>query len=551
MDRGIFMIATEHHAASFWFFTALATLCLHAAEPLPLNWEALRLVGGHGKVVRQEDRLTLTRETDASSTVVAVLPNIAAAGDSAYLLRTKVRLLSDDGEASFSVVARTSDKRWIRDWKSPCFSKGTVQDVVMPLCTNADTAALELTFSVERGAAEFAAVSLTPTSFLADDGRRLPDMEMWLNMDYLDNVEYCSNLGLENYDEPAIVAYFATCKRRNVTGVLWRVSALGNFVYPTKVGTIFPQVIDGQEFTEGEKRMAGNLERFDPLAVAIREAKRNGVQLYIWMTLSDEAYNDQSRGMTHFSQFQKEHPETVQLNRKGEPLYGTMCYSEPAARKYRLDIIRELLAYGADGLYLCTRSHSFSFGEDKGDEYGFNPTIVKQYKERYGVDILTEDFDIQKWRELKAEGLDQLIREAADLVHAAGQKLMFGTSFWGLSDSLTGNWGKMPVDVKKYLRNGWVDSVVSGQFHVGPFFASIQQAAFAQAARPEQKLYFWAQIYDYGQKRTHTSQELLEQAAFFRFLGANGGMYHESVNLEERDNPEILWTPLEQFYRKY
>ena len=546
------MISTEFHAGVFCLFTALLTLCQQGiSEPIQLNWNDLRIVGGSGKAVPQKDGLTLTRDAAATSPYVAVLPKAPAAGDRAYLFRARVRLLSDDGEAAFSVVARTADNQWIRDWKSPRFSGGDAQDIAMPLCTNAETAALELTFSVEKGAAEFTAVSLSPTSFLADDGRQLPDMEMWLNMDYLDNVEYCRGMGLENYDEPAIAAYFATCKRRNVTGVLWRVSALGNFVYPTKAGTIYPYVLDGQELTEGEKRLAGNLERFDPLAVAIREAKRNGVQLYIWMTLSDEAYNDKSRGMTHFSQFQKEHPETIQLNRKGEPLYGTMCYSEPAARQYRLDIIRELIAYDADGLYLCTRSHSFSFGEDKGDEYGFNPAVVKEYKERYGVDILTEDFDVQKWRELKAEGLDQLIREAADLVHAAGQKLMFGVSFWGLSDSLTGNWGKMPVDVKKYLRNGWVDSVVSGQFHVGPFFASIQRAAFAQAARPGQKLYFWAQIYDYGQKRTHTSQELLEQAAFFRFLGANGAMYHESVNLEERDNPQLLWTPLEQFYRKY
>ena len=78
------MISTEFHAGVFWLFTALLTLCQQGiAEPIQLNWNDLRIVGGSGKTVPQEGGLTLTRDADATSPYVAVLPKAPAAGDRA------------------------------------------------------------------------------------------------------------------------------------------------------------------------------------------------------------------------------------------------------------------------------------------------------------------------------------------------------------------------------------------------------------------------------------------------------------------------------------
>ena len=41
----------------------------------------------------------------------------------------------------------------------------------------------------------------------------------------------------------------------------------------------------------------------------------------------------------------------------------------------------------------------------------------------------------------------------------------------------------------------------------------------------------------------------LGQAEFFALYGANGGIYHESVNLEEGNSPQTYFKQLAQFYR--
>ena len=48
---------------------------------------------------------------------------------------------------------------------------------------------------------------------------------------------------------------------------------------------------------------------------------------------------------------------------------------------------------------------------DHADDYGFNEPIVKEYKRRYGRDILREDFDLAKWRELRGEYFTLFLRE--------------------------------------------------------------------------------------------------------------------------------------------
>ena len=93
------------------------------------------------------------------------------------------------------------------------------------------------------------------------------------------------------------------------------------------------------------------------------------------------------------SEFQRANRHTMLMDRCGRVLPGTMCYNEPEALQYRLAMIRELIGYGADGFYLCTRSHSHQFGSDSGDDYGFNPAVVAEYRRLYGKDIRTEEFD--------------------------------------------------------------------------------------------------------------------------------------------------------------
>ena len=520
------------------------------AETLAINLLNVNHAGGPGKMEIDSGVFRLERCRHATERYLTLLKENPVNGTGAYLLKGRFHATTIGARAQVGLLARTAENGWIREWASPILEKD--QEFAVRAWLPDSAAKLEILLMSHEGIVEFSQLELIKTDYLEDNGVFAPDMEFWINMDYIDNVAYRKNLHVEDYDEPVIAEYFRKCKAHGITGVLWRVSCMGQFGYRTKVGTIYPD-LNGDSLSDGEIKMREYIKRFDPVEVAVREARKNDIQIYFWMTLSDEAYNHPTRGKIHHSQFQLDHPETILLDRQGNPLYGTMCYSEPAARKYRMDIIRELIEYKADGIYLCTRSHCFSFGTDKsGNDYGFNPTVVRQYKERYGVDILTQDFDVKKWQDLKAEGFEEFMLEACNTIHAAGQRVIFGTCFNGISSGKCGGgWGNMPIRVKKYLEEGWIDAVLVGQNKVEGFFASSEKAAFDQVARPAQKLYFWAQMVDYVGDRVFPPEYILDQAALFHFLGANGAMYHESVNLEEHDAPEKYWKPLSEFYRKY
>ena len=324
------------------------------------------------------------------------------------------------------------------------------------------------------------------------------------------------------------------CKAAGVTGVQWRISAMGQVCYQSKgAATVFPGSMPLDMLPPKEQELARVLKEIDPLEIAVREAKRQGIRLLIWMTLSDEGYKRHSIPNYVFPDFLVRNPHCMLMDRKGNPLPGTICYNEPQALQYRLNIVKELLKYGADGLYLCTRSHSSVFGVDRGDDYGFNPSIVAEYYKRYGVNILKENFDLEKWRAIKSEAYDNLFSEISKLAKSCGQEVRLGVSSVTLTrGAFLGNWGNTPVHWSMFLRKGWIDSIVSGQNMVDPYHASFEINRFREVASPNQKLYFWAQVVSYREDRTYSLEELTRQAEFFVFLGANGAIYHESVNME-------------------
>lgn len=121
-----------------------------------------------------------------------------------------------------------------------------------------------------------------------------------------------------------------------------------------------------------------------------------------------------NKGMGPFfteNKIRVEHPEWIPVDRAGiRRMSGPICFAYPEARKALVDLyVRLVKGKGYDGL-------SFHlYNENQGprfdDEFGFNEPIVEEYRKRYGVDILTEDYDKQKLADLRGEYLTQFFRE--------------------------------------------------------------------------------------------------------------------------------------------
>ena len=177
------------------------------------------------------------------------------------------------------------------------------------------------------------------------------------------------------------------------------------------------------------------MQAYDPPEVAVRSARAEGRKIYLLVSLFQMEMV--RRDYAFVNPFFATHPFFYCAARAGGYWRGIPSYSYPEARAHMVDLIRECGRYGADGIVLCTRSHSkwpwgwpggqsaaalvdgdkarnaldaFPAGDEYG--YGFDDPVVEEYRRRHGVDIREEPFDAEEWHRIKGEFFTQLLREA-------------------------------------------------------------------------------------------------------------------------------------------
>ena len=151
-------------------------------------------------------------------------------------------------------------------------------------------------------------------------------------------------------------ALFARYKEWHVDAVLWRLSACGKLLYHSNT----PDRYSGcPAETALSKRMLAVMADYDPAELAVSMGRKHGIGVYFWLTLFDDAGYTEKEGME--SSISKAHPEYSWREIDGKSHYrGVLSYVYPEVVDFRLRQIGEILTYGADGLYLCNRSHSRS-----------------------------------------------------------------------------------------------------------------------------------------------------------------------------------------------
>jgi len=148
---------------------------------------------------------------------------------------------------------------------------------------------------------------------------------------------------------------------------------------------------------------------------------------------------------------------------KGKDLYLTgglhpIC---PEVRQYWLKQIQTFIDAGVDGIDIRVANHSTWACE--GDQYGFNEPVVAEYRRRHGVDILTQPFDREKWKQLQGEYYTRFLREVRALTkrHAVAVQLHIN----GLMGLRIRWWERNNVPVncawewEKWIREDLCDSV--------------------------------------------------------------------------------------------
>lgn len=154
-------------------------------------------------------------------------------------------------------------------------------------------------------------------------------------------------------------------------------------------------------------------------------AHNNGLKAYLYVSIFDEgwplgckkdrknSYHNLMHGQhsSWQSDFSLKHPEYALEDRTSQKKqWGVLCLAYPEVRSHFCERFLHLLKERKfDGLFVCLRSQSKP--ADFADQFGFNTPIRNEFYLRHKIDIATEDFDLQAWRDLAGEYITKFIFE--------------------------------------------------------------------------------------------------------------------------------------------
>ena len=165
-------------------------------------------------------------------------------------------------------------------------------------------------------------------------------------------------------------------------------------------------------------------------AVVTEMAHRQGLKAYLYMAIYDEGWPLELGWHGGFEAAQSyyvlRNPDHQVVDRSGTlHHHGVLCFAYPEARRYTVGKLLMMVESGDwDGVFVCTRSQSRPAAY--GDQFGFNPPVVQEFAQRYGVDIRTHDFDLDAWRRLLGDHLTTLLRAMKDVLTPRGLPLIVG-----------------------------------------------------------------------------------------------------------------------------
>ena len=223
--------------------------------------------------------------------------------------------------------------------------------------------------------------------------------------------------------------------------------------------------------------------KFYAPAVVRQFTRENGQKLMLYATFNDHGAPTSVKfgGYVDFPWQDKltiAHPEYQERDLAGNYHYGVLDLSNPAVRKIMVDRLAGFVKeFDADGLYLCSRTHSKP--ADHADQFGFGPEVVKEYQKRYGIDITKDKrFDyrapeyapkspeVENWRKLRGEYLVQFTKELKEAM--PGRLLYIALPRGGYYEAPYGN---MVLDYNSMITNKYIDglvlNVISGRYLYG------------------------------------------------------------------------------------
>lgn len=371
-----------------------------------------------------------------------------------------------------------------------------------------------------------------------------------MNVDYYDLCGASYQRGEGLYDEDRIRTLLEKCKANGFSAVMWRTSVCGKVAYRSKVMTVFDA-----EYRFSLNSLAQVLEKIDPLEIAVKEAHKVGLKIYAWVTLFDSY----APGLE--DAFFAKKPHLLMMNRDGNSvLRGVGCLACSETVDYRLKEAKEVAGYGVDGIFFNLGTHTIATrfaGDPAGEDvFGFNPEVVKEFKEKYGRDIIKEEYDKESFYRLHGEYLTRFLKLVKSSLPIGQQlyvlsgcpgpgqnnKPLRDGEFWepyGYSKGIepVPFWFQVSLylDQKRWATEGIVDGIVMQTDEPNEI------AKLHRACGDKIKYLIWCHCS--SSKEQEGERMLIVKRLFetMELVGADGITLHEAWNFEYGDTSEKLW----------
>ncbi len=275
---------------------------------------------------------------------------------------------------------------------------------------------------------------------------------------------------------------------------------------------------------------------FDSFAAAVKIGHELGLEIHAWVTI-----NEDDHGWGAPSAFSRLWPEYRWVRRDGRPYRSQLSLAFPQVMDYKLGIIKELLAYDLDGLFIDwlrtgdVRDNPQTDHDGVAD-YGYEAPCVEGFKRKHGLDPRALPNNDPRWVRFRAEPRTQFMRRARKLAQKLKKSLPISVlvanpwCYRGLGDRIAGDVNGLLLDVGTWGRERLIDAASPAGYFKGG--GSTEEACRALKTETSGKIGIWP--YEWMPK---SPEEFAAQIARARALGSSHILLWEGDYLDDPEAP--------------
>jgi hypothetical protein len=189
--------------------------------------------------------------------------------------------------------------------------------------------------------------------------------------------------------------------------------------------------------------------------------------------------NEDDHGWGWPSRFTMAHPEYRWVRRDGRPYNTQLSFAFPEVRKYKLELVKEILAYDVDGIFLDWIRTGDIRDNPQNDggvaNYGYEEPLVKAFKAKYGIDPHDVDNGDYRWVKMRSEPITEFMRSVRTAVKKHKKKIPLAVMVhhrWAYRGRIEeggfidGSLRGILCDIRTWAREGLVDEFVAAGYYV-------------------------------------------------------------------------------------